>query len=93
MLECVSAETRGRLARATRDYNRLKDIREEVAAAIVAERLEGTTIEDIARMSPYKQTQVNRILKKAGLVEDRKPVADAATDLPAADPSAPVAAP
>ena len=64
---CVSTETNARLARATRDYNRLRDVRKEVAAAIVAERLEGTKIEDIARMSPYKQTQVNRILKAAGL--------------------------
>jgi hypothetical protein len=70
-MTCVSDETRGRLAKATRDYNRLKDIRKEVAAAIVAERLEGTAIEVIARMSPYKQTQVNRILKAAGLTEER----------------------
>ena len=78
MLDCVSETTRARLIRATRDYNRFKGIREEVAEAIVEERREGTTIEDIARLSPYKQTQVNRILKKAGLVEDRKaaPVAE-----------------
>lgn len=69
---CVSEETRARLARATRDYNRLRDIRKEVAAAIIAEREAGTTIEDIARLSPYKQAQVNRILKAAGLTEDRK---------------------
>lgn len=74
---CVSAETRARLARATRDYNRLREIRKEVAAAIIAEREAGTTIEDIARLSPYKQAQVNRILKAAGLTEDRK-AADAA---------------
>ena len=70
-MECVSDVTRARLLKATRDYNRLRDVRKEVAAAIVAERLEGTTIEDIARMSPYRQTQVNRILKAAGLVTER----------------------
>ena len=64
---CVSKETKARLARATRDYNRLRDVRKEVAAAIIAERQAGTKIEDIARLSPYKQTQVNRILKAAGL--------------------------
>lgn len=73
----VSETTRARLARATRDYNRLKDIRKEVAAAVIAEREEGTPIEEIARMSPYKQTQINRILKAAGLTEERK-AADAA---------------
>ena len=60
-----------RLQKATREYNRLRDIRKEVAAAIIAERLEGTPIEEIARLSPYKQTQVNRILKAAGLVTPR----------------------
>lgn len=78
-MECVSADTRARLAKATRDYNRLRDVRKEVAAAIIAERLEGTTIEDIARMSPYKQAQVNRILKAAGLTEER-PKADDSHD-------------
>ena len=77
-MEAVSEATRARLARATRDYNRLKDIRKEVAAAIIADRLAGAKIEDIARRSPYKQTQVNRILKAAGLTEPRK-AADAAS--------------
>lgn len=70
-MDCVSDATKTRLQKATRDYNRLRDIRKEVAAAIIAERQEGTAIEDIARMSPYKQAQVNRILKAAGLTEPR----------------------
>jgi hypothetical protein len=75
-MECVSDASKARLIKATREYNRLRDVRKEVAAAIVAERLEGTTIEDIARLSPYRQTHVNRILKAAGLTEERAPAAD-----------------
>jgi hypothetical protein len=75
MMGLVSDETRARLLRANRAYDRLqkqmKDARAELAEAIVAERKEGTLIEDIAGMVVYRQTQVNRILKAAGLTEER----------------------
>src|ERR1700757_2875877 len=65
----VSAETEARLSKASRTYARLRDqfeaAREELAAAIVAERKEGALIEDITARVPYRQTQVNRILKAA----------------------------
>ena len=75
MLECVSAETRAHLRRANRNYVRLRDqfaeARRELAEAIVAERREGTLIEDITGDVTYRQTQVNRILEAAGLTEKR----------------------
>jgi hypothetical protein len=75
MMECVSAETEARLDRASRTYRRLKPqldaARKELAAAIVAERREGTLIEDITAKVPYRQTHVNRILEAAGLTEKR----------------------
>ena len=76
MLECVSAETRAHLRRANRNYVRLRDqfaeARRELAEAIVAERREGTLIEDITGDVTYRQTQVNRILEAAGLTEKRQ---------------------
>ena len=75
MMECVSDLTEARLAKASRNYARLKkqfaDARAELAAAIVAERQEGTKIEDITARVPVRQTQVNRILEAAGLTEKR----------------------
>lgn len=75
MMDRVSAETEARLAKAARAYSRLKDqfgdARAELAAAIIAERKEGTFIEDITAKVPYRQTQVNRILEAAGLTEKR----------------------
>jgi len=75
MMEYVSAETEARLVRAARSYVRLRDqfgdARAELAAAIVAERREGTLIEDITARVPVRQTQVNRILEAAGLTEKR----------------------
>ena len=74
-MECVSAETEARLARASRNYTRLRrqfgDARTELAEAIVAERIEGTKIEDITERVPWRQTQVNRTLEAAGLTEKR----------------------
>jgi hypothetical protein len=81
MMECVSDLTEARLAKAARTYARLKkqfdDARAELAAAIVAERQEGTLIEDITARVPYRQTQVNRILEAAGLTEKRRKAAAA----------------
>jgi acyl-CoA reductase-like NAD-dependent aldehyde dehydrogenase len=75
MLECVSAETRARLRRANRNFVRLKaqleEARRELAEAIVAERREGTLIEDITADVTYRQTHVNRVLEAAGLTEKR----------------------
>lgn len=75
MLDYVSAETRAHLRRANRNYVRSKGqfeaARRELADAIVAERREGTLIEDITADVEYRQTQVNRILKAAGLTEER----------------------
>jgi hypothetical protein len=75
MMECVSAETEARLAKANRSFVRLRDqaeqARRELAEAIVAERREGTTIEDITAKVTYRQTHVNRILEAAGLTEKR----------------------
>ena len=76
MLDDMSAETEARLARASRAYTqakkRLDDARTELADAIVAERREGTLIEDLTARVPYRQTQVNRILADAGLTTPRK---------------------
>lgn len=75
MMRFVSAETEARLVRASRNYSRLKsqfaDARAELAAAIIAERREGSKIEDITEKVPVRQTQVNRILEAAGLTEKR----------------------
>jgi hypothetical protein len=75
MMEDVSADTEARLAKAARAYTRGKPqweaIQKELAAAIVAERQEGTLIEDITGRVPVRQTQVNRILKAAGLTQER----------------------
>lgn len=77
MMECVSAETEARLVRTNRAFVRLRDqfeqARRELAEAIVAERKEGTLIEDITARVAYRQTQVNRILEAAGLTEKRGP--------------------
>lgn len=71
----VSDETRARLRKASRTYARLQEqmeeARKELAAAIVADRKDGGLIEDITAVVPYRQTQVNRILKEAGLVQER----------------------
>ena len=71
----VTPEMRARLTKAGRDYSRAKDaIRRrpgELVAAIVDARKEGTLIEDIAALVPYRQTQVNRVLEAAGLTEKR----------------------
>lgn len=81
IMDFVSDETRTRLTRASRVFARLQsqleDARRELAAAIVAERKEGALIEDITAVVPYRQTQVNRILKEAGLTQERKPRAAA----------------
>lgn len=74
-MDAMSDETRARLTRANRNFVRLKQqldaARAELADAIVAERKEGTVIDDIAGMVIYRQTQVNRILEAAGLTEKR----------------------
>lgn len=76
MMETMSAETEARLTRANRAYMRLRDqfrdARTELAEAIIAERREGTLIEDITAKVAYRQTQVNRILEAAGLTEKRR---------------------
>ena len=75
IMDFMSDETRRRLLRAARAYSRaseqMENARKELAAAIVAERKEGTLIEDIAALVPYRQTQVNRVLEAAGLTEKR----------------------
>jgi hypothetical protein len=75
MMDDVSAETEARLAKAARAYARGKPqwaaIQKELAAAIIAERQEGVLIEDITARVPVRQTQVNRILKAAGLTQER----------------------
>ena len=75
MLDYMSAETEAHLARAARTYSRARAqmdaARAELAAAIIAERREGSLIEDITAKVPYRQTQVNRILAAAGLTEKR----------------------
>ena len=71
----VTPEMRARLTKASRNYDRarkqLDDARTELVAAIVAARKDGTLIEDIAALVPYRQTQVNRVLEAAGLTEKR----------------------
>lgn len=71
----VSPDMRSRLTKAGRAYDRARkqfdDARTELVAAIVAARQEGTLIEDIAALVPYRQTQVNRVLEAAGLTEKR----------------------
>lgn len=75
IMDFVSEESRSRLLRASRTYSRLKPqldaARRELADAIVEERKEGSLIEDITAVVPYRQTQVNRILEAAGLTEKR----------------------
>jgi hypothetical protein len=74
-MDAMSDETRARLARANRNFVRLRAqldaARAELADSIVAERKEGTLIEDITGLVIYRQTQVNRILEAAGLTEKR----------------------
>jgi hypothetical protein len=74
-MDAMSDESRARLRRADRAYVRMKQqfeaARAELADAIVAERQEGTLIEDITALVTYRQTQVNRILEAAGLTEKR----------------------
>ena len=71
----VTPEMRARLTKAGRDYDRarkqIEGARAELVAAIVAARKDGTLIEDIAALVPYRQTQVNRVLEAAGLTEKR----------------------
>ena len=75
MMDLMSAETEARLARAARTYARLRPqwraAVQELHAAIIAEREEGAKIEDITGRVPVRQTQVNRILKAAGLTDER----------------------
>ena len=75
IMDRMNTETRSRLLRASRTYTRLRDqfsaARDELADAIIAERREGTLIEDITALVPYRQTQVNRVLEAAGLTEKR----------------------
>jgi hypothetical protein len=75
IMDAMSDETRARLTRANRNFVRLKAqldaARAELAESIVAERKEGTLIEDITGLVIYRQTQVNRILEAAGLTEKR----------------------
>jgi hypothetical protein len=75
MMDVMSDATQARLTKAARAYTRAKDqfdsARTELVAAIVAERREGTLIEDITAKVPYRQTQVNRVLEAAGLTEKR----------------------
>ena len=77
IMDFMSDETRARLARASRAFARLQsqldDARTELVAAIVEDRKAGGLIEDITAVVPYRQTQVNRILKDAGLTQERKP--------------------
>jgi hypothetical protein len=77
IMDAVSDETRARLKRAARAYERadaqMKAAREELAAAIIADRQDGGLIEDITGLVPYRQTQVNRILEAAGLTQKRAP--------------------
>jgi hypothetical protein len=74
-MDVVSDETLARLRKAARAYERadaqMKAAREELAAAIIAERQEGGLIEDITALVPYRQSQVNRVLEAAGLTEKR----------------------
>jgi hypothetical protein len=76
IMEPMSDETRARLQKASRAYARIQgqmeEARRELAAAIIAERQDGGLIEDITAVVPYRQTQVNRILKEAGLTQERK---------------------
>lgn len=77
IMDAMSAdpEIRARLLKAGRTYSRAKDAadraRSDLVAEIVAARKAGTLIEDIAADVPYRQTQVNRVLEKAGLTEKR----------------------
>lgn len=77
IMDAMSDETRARLRRAARAYERadaqMKAAREELAAAIIADRQDGGLIEDITGLVPYRQTQVNRILEAAGLTQKRAP--------------------
>jgi hypothetical protein len=70
-----SDEAKARTAKAARTFTRLTGqlaaARAELAASVIAERLEGEKIEDITARVPYRQTQVNRILEAAGLTEKR----------------------
>lgn len=76
IMDLMSEAAKARTAKASRNYTRLKsqfaDARQELAAAIVAERIDGEKIEDITARVPVRQTQVNRILEAAGLTEKRK---------------------
>jgi hypothetical protein len=76
IMDLMSEAAKARTAKASRNYTRLKsqfaDARKELAAAIVAERIDGEKIEDITARVPVRQTQVNRILEAAGLTEKRK---------------------
>jgi hypothetical protein len=71
----VTPEMRSRLLKAGRNYTRAKEAldaaRGELVKAIIDARKEGTLIEDIAGLVPYRQTQVNRVLEAAGLTEKR----------------------
>jgi hypothetical protein len=77
IMDAMSDETRARLTRANRNFVRLRAqldaARAELADSIIAERKEGTLIEDITGLVIYRQTQVNRILEAAGMTEKRGP--------------------
>ena len=64
-----------RFSRASKEQ--LNQARAVLVAAIVEDRKAGGLIEDITAVVPYRQTQVNRILKDAGLTEERKRAAAA----------------
>jgi hypothetical protein len=91
IMDVVSAsrEAKARTAKAGREYLRLKEqfgkARAELAASIVAERLENEKIEDITARVPYRQTQVNRVLEAAGLTEKRTKPGTSEAPGPAAD--------
>lgn len=77
IMEHVSASdvAKARTAKASRNYTRLRDqfaeARKELAAAVVAERVEGEKIEDITERVPVRQATVNRFLEAAGITEKR----------------------
>jgi len=80
----ASEAAKARTARASRNYVRLKDqfaeARKELAASVVAERLEGEKIEDITERVPVRQATVNRFLEAAGITEKRSKPSEVVPD-------------
>ena len=76
IMDDMSDETRARLVQASQVFaglqSQLNEARTVLVAAIVEDRKAGGLIEDITAVVPYRQTHVNRILKDAGLTEERK---------------------